>query len=366
MALWAAHGVTTFGSSPYAIGNLQALARLDREGQMPARFAWGYSGPDLHFETLRLVAGLLGNGSEYLWNVGAQGEESGGTCTTIEASPKVKAREDCAFTPGSTGRRVLEDIVRAGGRVGTMHSGGDKDIDHLLDVIETKSKEAGLTLEQIRERRHAFDHASGAPRPDQIPRIKRLGMMVSMINTVLWENRTGYDISFRVRDYGIEYAHYAVPRKSVTAAGVMNSQEIDRPLPHWLFYNVWVGMTRFNEGYQRAYAPREATDRVTQLKALTTWGAHYVFREKTMGSIEPGKLADFVVLDRDFLTVPQDEIPKIKVLMTVVGGRPVHLLPALAQELGMPPVGPATWPTRPLETRFVFKGPPPVPAGPTQ
>jgi len=357
MQLWAAHGVTTFGSSPYSPGNFKSLAWLDNHGQMPARFAWGYSGPDLHFQTLRMVAGLLGHGSPYLWNVGAQGEESGGSCTTITALPRVKAREECAFTPGSTGRQVLEDIVRAGGRIATMHSGGDKDIDSLLDAIEKGSREAGLTLEEIRQKKHAFDHASGAPRPDQIPRIKRLGMMVSMINTVLWENRTDYDISFRVRNYGIEFAHYAVPRKSVTDAGIMNTQEIDRPLPHWLFYNVWVGMTRYNAGHQRTFAPREATDRITQLKALTTWGAHYVLREGRMGSLEPGKLADLIVLDRDYLTIPQNDIPQIKVLMTVVGGKTVHLLPQLAGEIGMAPVGPVVWPTKPLENRFVFRGP---------
>jgi predicted amidohydrolase YtcJ len=357
MQLWAAHGVTTFGSSPYAPGNFKSLVWLDTRREMPARFAWGYSGPDLHFDTLRMVAGLLGHGSDYLWNVGAQGEESGGSCTTLNASPQVKAREECAFNPGSTGRQVMEDLVRTGGRIATMHSGGDKDIDNLMDAIEKGSKEAGLTLQEIRNKRHAFDHASGAPRPDQIPRIKRLGMMVSMINTVLWENRTDYDTSFRVRNYGIEYANYAVPRKSVTDAAIMNTQEIDRALPHWLFYNVWVGMTRYNAGQQRTYAPREATDRITQLKALTIWGAHYVLREDRMGSLEPGKLADFVVLDRDYVTIPQDDIPKIKVLMTVVGGKTVHLLPALGQEIGRAPVGPATWPTKPLDNRYVFRGP---------
>ena len=65
MQLWTAHGVTTFGSSPYAPGNFKALAWLDARKEMPARFAWGYSGPDLHFDTLRMVAGMLGHGSEH-------------------------------------------------------------------------------------------------------------------------------------------------------------------------------------------------------------------------------------------------------------------------------------------------------------
>jgi len=57
----------------------------------------------------------------------------------------------------------------------------------------------------------------------------------------------------------------------------------------------------------------------------------YALREKQMGSLEPGKWADLIVLDKDFLTIPEREIPKIKVLMTMVGGRVWHLRPELAK-----------------------------------
>ncbi|MDX1499268.1 MAG: amidohydrolase family protein [Woeseiaceae bacterium] len=361
MELWAAHGVTVYGSSPYTIGNLKALRMLDEQGRMPGRFAWSYTGPDLHYQTIRLVSALLGNGTDHLWNIGAHGERSGGNCTTLPASERVKSQEDCRLEPGDDGRRVKEDIVRSGGRIAAMHSGGDKDIDHLLDVIEEQSAAAGFTLEEIRAKRHAFDHASGAPRPDQLPRIKKLGMMVSMINTVIWENRTGYDASYRLRNYGAEYLHLAVPRASVTKAGIMNTQEVDRALPHFLFYNLWVGMTRYNSGVDLVLAPEEGTDLMTQLKALTIWGAYYVLREDHLGSLEAGKLADFVVLDQDMLNVARDDIPQVKVLMTVIGGETVHLLPELASEIGGAVVGPATWPGRPLETRYVFEGPPDIP-----
>ena len=149
-----------------------------------------------------------------------------------------------------------------------------------------------------------------------------------------------------------------MPRASVTKAGVMNTQEIDRAVPHFLFYNIWVGMTRFNAGCNRTFAPEEGTDLITQLKALTTWGGYYVLREDRLGSLEPGKFADFTVLDRDILSIPQDDIPNIKVLMTVLGGNTVHLMPDLAGEIDMNPVGPSTWPTKPLQNRYVFKGPP--------
>ena len=359
--IWNAFGVTGFSSGAYSTGNLEALHILDREGRMSARFGWSYTGPDLHYQTIRLVSALLGSGTDYLWNIGAHGERSAATCTTIPASERVKAQERCTLEPGQEGRREKEDIVRSGGRIASMHSSADKDIDNLLDVIETQSKAAGLTLEQIRERRHAFDHAMGAPRPDQIPRIKRLGMMVSMLNTLLWENSIGLDASYRLMNYGEEYLHYSVPRNSVVKSGVMATQEIDRPLPHFLFYNLWVGMTRYNAGLDRTLAPEEGTDLVTQLKGLTSWGAYYLLKENKLGSLERGKLADFVVLDKDILSIPTDDLPQVKVLMTVLGGKTVHLMPGLADELNTNAVGAVTWPSKPLETRFVFKGPPPVP-----
>ena len=58
-----------------------------------------------------------------------------------------------------------------------------------------------------------------------------------------------------------------------------------------------------------------------------------------LGSLEPGKWADLVVLNRDYLTVPVDEIPKLRVLMTMVGGKLVHLVPSLAREWSMEPTG---------------------------
>ena len=119
-----------------SIGNLNALRILDQQGRMPGRFAWSYTGPDLHYQTIRLVSALLGHGSDYLWNIGAHGERSGGNCTTLSASDRVKSQEFCRLDPGDDGRRVKEDIVRSGGRIAAMHSGGDKDIDHLLDIIE--------------------------------------------------------------------------------------------------------------------------------------------------------------------------------------------------------------------------------------
>ena len=54
-------------------------------------------------------------------------------------------------------------------------------------------------------------------------------------------------------------------------------------------------------------------------------------------------MADFIVLDRDFMTIPEDDIPNTQVLMTSVGGKVVHLTEAMGKEIGMPAVGATTW-----------------------
>ena len=352
--LWASQGITAFGSSPYAGNNLRAISLLDEKGELPARFAWGYTGDAWDDETMRYVASLLGKGSDHVWNVGAW-DSPGGTCTTFNARPEVKAKERCDFEPGSKGREHVEAIVRNGGRIATMHTGGDKDIDYLMDAILKASKGAGMTMEQIRSKRHAFDHSSGAPRADQIPMMKNLGMIASMISVDLWEKRADYDMVYAVKNYGVEYANRVIPRKSVTAAGIPNGFEIDRALPHKEFLMIWEGMTRYNPWDKKVYGASEATDRFTQLKALTRWGAYYLLRENLMGTLESGKFADFIVLDRDFLTIPDDDIPNVRVLMTVVGGKVVHLMPDVARENGMSAVGPVTWASKPLDNYYVHK-----------
>ena len=87
------------------------------------------------------------------------------------------------------------------------------------------------------------------------------------------------------------------------------------------------------------YAPDQAVGRGLALKSATVFGAYYMMKEKELGSLEPGKLADFIVLDRDYTTIPERDIENIRVLMTVVGGKIVHLVPSMAGELGLEPIG---------------------------
>ena len=85
-------------------------------------------------------------------------------------------------------------------------------------------------------------------------------------------------------------------------------------------------MIRNSFGYVN---PEEKITRQEALKMQTVWAAYQEFSEKVKGSIEKGKLADLVVIDRDFLACPEEDIRKIEPLMTIVGGKAVYTAAAM-------------------------------------
>jgi len=279
--------------------------------------------------------------SDHLWNVGVWPSGAGSDCTTLPGtSPQVKQNEPtCAFDPVTKKdeRQAFYNSMKAGNRFSAAHTGGDKDIDYLLELIEQASKDAGMTPDEVRAKRHAYDHLALSPRPDQIPRIKNLGMMLGGWDMYVWEGRA-QDV---LKNYGEEAAQWVVPRKNIFNAGVRQSTEIDRPLGYTdlTFFSVmYAGITRKDQN-GKINAPTQAISRELELKSTTLSGAYYAFREDKNGSLKLGKFADLIVLDRDYLTIPVDDIPKIRVLMTVLGGKVVHLVPSLAKEIGMQPTG---------------------------
>jgi len=79
----------------------------------------------------------------------------------------------------------------------------------------------------------------------------------------------------------------------------------------------------------RDFAPHRCpSHRTTVLKAWTIWPAQFILRSKDLGSLEPDKLADYIVIDKDYFTIPESEIKNIKTLMTVVGGQKKYRAPS--------------------------------------
>jgi hypothetical protein len=90
------------------------------------------------------------------------------------------------------------------------------------------------------------------------------------------------------------------------------------------FTTLWWAVTGKMVGGARVLRETETITREDALIAHTRRNAYFVFQESNLGSIQPGKLADLVVLDRDYLTIPADQIKDIQPVMTMVGGRIVY------------------------------------------
>jgi predicted amidohydrolase YtcJ len=200
----------------------------------------------------------------------------------------------------------------------------------MMDAIEKASEEAGLTPEQIRAKRHSTDHCDYNPRPDQIERGVRLGIYFSCKSNGIWRG----SVKTFLRDYGERYLDWIVPVKSILEAGGKAVMEIDHHLTdeQTPFLDIQTFITREDDEGQ-VIGPDERVDRVTALKMITRWAAEYVIREDVLGSLEVGKWADLIVLDRDYMTIPENQIKDIKVLLTLVGGKPIYVGPEFSTQV---------------------------------
>ena len=325
-------GITTWSSSIQPLQAFEALSELEREGRMTVRLGYTHGQGFTSFPNAagfyERLGAIQGHGTDFLWAIGASPGNIDGSypnvCTSIQARGPIKEREQCFAGPQEFKRQGIEAIVRSGNRVTGLHIAGDRALDDLMDAIEDASKKAGLSADEIRQKRHSTDHCTINPRPDQIQRLKRLGMIVSCAPKYVEEAAPRI-----LRDYGEEYLKWNVPVKSMIDAGLKPVIELDSRLKadKNAFYYTQILVTR--EAAGRIWNLQEKIDRVTALKMFTRWAAEYVLRENVLGSIEPGKWADLMVLDRDYMTIPENEISKTQVLLTMVGGRIAYEMPAI-------------------------------------
>jgi predicted amidohydrolase YtcJ len=93
--------------------------------------------------------------------------------------------------------------------------------------------------------------------------------------------------------------------------------------PYNPFLGMWITVTRRAKGYQGQLHPEEALTRAQAIRFYTINNARLMFLEDRIGSLEPGKQADFIVIDRDLLACPEDAIGETQVLSTYLDGKRV-------------------------------------------
>jgi predicted amidohydrolase YtcJ len=206
---------------------------------------------------------------------------------------------------------IVKELNRQGWRVAT-HAVGDAAIDEVLAAYEAANAE-----HSIAGRRWTIEHGF-IPRADQFPRMKKLDLVISAQDHLYLAGPS------LVKYWGLERASWTTPMRTYIDQGFTVAGGTDAPVvpfpPLWVFYHF---VTRDTISGGVLGADQKIT-RQEALKVETINNAFLTFEEKIKGSIEPGKLADLVVLPDDLMTCPPKRIETMPVLMTIVGGKIVY------------------------------------------
>jgi predicted amidohydrolase YtcJ len=207
----------------------------------------------------------------------------------------------------------------------TAHSVGDGAVHTLLDVYDELSR----TL-PIRKTRPCITHCNFMSR-EGVDTLARLGAVADIQPAWLY-----LDTRTLVAQFGYDRMRYFQPLQSLFKAGATVGGGSDHMQKIGSFrsinpYNPFLAMqtavTRKARWYDGALHPEEALTREQAIRFYTSNNAFLLFREKQIGSLEPGKLADFIILDRDILTSPIDDLKSTQVRQTYLNGKRVYVRP---------------------------------------
>jgi predicted amidohydrolase YtcJ len=211
-------------------------------------------------------------------------------------------------------RDVSTRALQHGFQVAT-HAIGDRGNRIALDAYEAALKAVPTVDHRFRiEHVQILDHAD-------VPRFAQLGVIPSMqavhqTSDMYWApTRLGY-----ARTFG------AYAWRSLLNTGVIIPNGSDTPVERVNpLYSFHAAVTRQDDNNwpPGGWFPEQKMTREEALKSMTIWPAYAGFQEKDLGSLTPGKFADFVILDRDIMTAPDSEILGTSVLATYIGGRAV-------------------------------------------
>ena len=354
----AARGLTTVATR-LDTESLRVYQLLDQRKEMPVRLAYAHQMAAYHplAETIfRRIPGRAGHGTPWLWLSGAtmlniegtRGPQLGAACihgTYPREAVNFPAWLEQPWGPhgyckltGNPDDTVLRDALLAAARLGwpisNIHLNGDRSLDDYMDILDEAEREYQI---QAADLRFSADHC-GYITEQQAQRAKRLGITF-----------TCTPASFADAEKGILGAYSLIYDKDRAADAVAPFQRLVRlglkPSIHceghqdWTFTCLQHAMTRIDKATGQVWGSQQRINRREALYTYTRWAAWHVWKEDSIGSIEPGKWADLVVLDQDYMTVPEEEMEQINPLLTIVGGQVRYSEPNYAAGEGLPQVG---------------------------
>lgn len=224
-------------------------------------------------------------------------------------------------------RQELADIVSVANEYNwsfTAHATGEASVERLLDVYDEVNRK-----KSIKERRFSIIHGNFFS-DESIKKMVELGVYANLQPAWFYKDSEAMEMIL-----GSEKIRIFHPYRTMTNAGVMINGGSDHMVkwdatssinPYNPFLAMWTMVTRTTERGNQITAS-EALTREEALKAYTINNAYASFEESIKGSIEPGKLADLVVLSDDILTCPEDKIKEIKSLLTILDGKVIYTSP---------------------------------------
>jgi predicted amidohydrolase YtcJ len=326
------YGITAFQdaiamvSGPEAFGSLNAYRALDERGELNARVVtslWWNAG-----EGEEQIAQLLSARAEYtkgrLYATSAKIMQDGvfenRTASLLE--PYIGTASGLGhsnLTPEALDRAVQR--LDAEGFQVHFHAIGDRAIRECLDAVG-----AAIEANGDRDRRHHISHLELID-PSDIPRFRELGVVANF--QPLWAYAEPSIIDLTIPVIGEERGRWIYPIGSVLRSGAIvafgSDWDVSSPNP---LEEIEVAITRRDPNSEqrdgKSWLPEQRISLADALAAFTRNAAYVNFLDDRTGSIEVGKLADLAVIDRNLFEIHPSEISDAKVILTLLGGQPVH------------------------------------------
>jgi predicted amidohydrolase YtcJ len=312
---WGLIGIHDAGASRSTIDIYESLAREGRFNLRNYVLVSGDSASVRHYMALGPRSGLY-DGRVWVRSIKLYADGALGSRGAALLAPYSDDKDNTGLlvTPPAEIQRIAAGGLRRGFQI-AVHAIGDRGNRVVLDAYD-----AALKAVPTADHRFRIEHAQIISL-DDIPRFAKMGVIPSM-----QASHQTSDMRWAEVRVGPQRIKGGYAWRSLLNTGVVIPNGSDFPVeevnPLISFHSAVSRQddTNWPEG---GWYPAEVMTRDEALKAMTIWPAYAGFQEKTMGSISPGKYADFVILDRDIMTVPATDILKTGVISTWMGGRAV-------------------------------------------
>ncbi len=312
----AAAGLTGVHDAGISLAELAAYRSLIQDGAMPIRvYAMlggmevfrAFDGPPAVYGDDRLTVA-----SVKLYADGALGSRGAALLEPYADDP---GNEGLLFRDATEFRAAIAEVNGAGFQA-CIHAIGDRANRVVLDAFEAVQRGAPSPL------RNRIEHAQVVALED-IPRFAELGVIASMQQT-----HATSDMNMAEDRVGPKRILGAYAWRRLLDSGALIAGGSDFPVEKWNpFLGLYAAVSRKDtDGRpEQGWYRDQAMSREEALRSFTLDAAYAGGQERELGSLEPGKYADFILVDRDFFAVPEDALFGTEVLQTWVAGRPVFV-----------------------------------------